>query len=65
MYNSFDAHRIASASFVFNKPNPRIKRALADAEALVFLYVALNRILSWPEDSSIIWADCLREHSLR
>lgn len=46
MYNSFDAHRIASASFVFNKPNPRIKRALADAEALVFLYVALNRILS-------------------
>ena len=48
--NSFDAHRTASASFVFNKPNPQINRVLTDIEALVSHYVALNRTPSWPEN---------------
>lgn len=48
--NSFDTHRTASASFVFNKPNPQIKRVLTDIEVLVSHYVALNRTPSWPEN---------------
>lgn len=63
--NSFDAHRTASASFVFNKTKPQINRVLTGIEALVSHYVALNRTPSWPEESSIIWADCPREDSLR